>query len=189
MTTIYGGPELAAAFRTVRGNTVKVVEEIPEEKFDFVAAPGLRPVRTLVAHVVWAPKVQEEFHRVLRVTTLKGFDFGALNAKGAAFEVIPRDKATLLGLLRSEGEDLAGWLHGLSAGFLAETFSDATGANPKSRLEGLMAVKEHEMHHRAQLMLILRMLGGVPHLTRERQARNAARAAAAAAAAAGAGRG
>jgi hypothetical protein len=27
------------------------------------------------------------------------------------------------------------------------------------------------MHHRAQLMLIQRMLGVVPHLTRERQAR------------------
>jgi uncharacterized damage-inducible protein DinB len=32
------------------------------------------------------------------------------------------------------------------------------------------------MHHRAQLMLIVRMLGIVPHLTRQRQAMAASRA-------------
>ena len=38
----------------------------------------------------------------------------------------------------------------------------------------LLGAKEHEMHHRAQLMVIERMLGIVPHLTRARQARTAA---------------
>ena len=37
----------------------------------------------------------------------------------------------------------------------------------------LLAAKEHEMHHRAQLMLIERMIGIVPHLTREAQERMA----------------
>ena len=35
----------------------------------------------------------------------------------------------------------------------------------------ILSVKEHEMHHRGQLMLIERMVGIVPHLTREMQAR------------------
>jgi uncharacterized damage-inducible protein DinB len=34
----------------------------------------------------------------------------------------------------------------------------------------LLSPKEHEMHHRAKLMLMERMLGIVPHLTREHQA-------------------
>jgi uncharacterized damage-inducible protein DinB len=38
----------------------------------------------------------------------------------------------------------------------------------------LLSPKEHEMHHRAQLMVVERMLGIVPHLTREQQARMAA---------------
>jgi uncharacterized damage-inducible protein DinB len=38
----------------------------------------------------------------------------------------------------------------------------------------LIAVKEHEMHHRGQLMLMERMIGIVPHLTRDQQARMAA---------------
>jgi uncharacterized damage-inducible protein DinB len=50
------------------------------------------------------------------------------------------------------------------------------GAQPpsKTRFEMLLSPKEHEMHHRAQLMVVERMLGLVPHLTREQQARMAA---------------
>ena len=36
----------------------------------------------------------------------------------------------------------------------------------KSRFEVLLGVKEHEIHHRAQVMLMQRMLGIVPHGTR-----------------------
>ena len=45
----------------------------------------------------------------------------------------------------------------------------------KSRFEMLLGLKEHEMHHRAQLFLIERMVGIVPHLTRAREAAQAAR--------------
>ena len=43
----------------------------------------------------------------------------------------------------------------------------------KTRFEMLLGGKEHEMHHRGQLMLIERMLGIVPHLTRQMQERMA----------------
>jgi uncharacterized damage-inducible protein DinB len=51
------------------------------------------------------------------------------------------------------------------------------GAQPaaKTRFEMLLGTKEHEMHHRGQLMLIQRMIGLVPHLTRVMQERMAAR--------------
>ena len=35
--TYYGGKELAAAFRTVRKNTIQIAEDIPEDKYDFQA--------------------------------------------------------------------------------------------------------------------------------------------------------
>ena len=41
----------------------------------------------------------------------------------------------------------------------------------KSRFEMLLGVKEHEMHHRGQLMVLQRMLGITPHLTRQMMAR------------------
>jgi len=48
------------------------------------------------------------------------------------------------------------------------------GQASRTRFDMLMSVKEHEMHHRGQLMLIERMLGIKPHLTREQEARFAA---------------
>ena len=57
----------------------------------------------------------------------------------------------------------------------ALTLTFPAGMQPpsKSRFEMLLGGKEHEMHHRAQLMVVQRMLGIVPHLTRDMQARMA----------------
>ena len=56
----YGGKELADAFRTVRKNTIQVAEDIPESKYDFVAAPEVRPVRKMLTHVAIATRIWEE---------------------------------------------------------------------------------------------------------------------------------
>jgi uncharacterized damage-inducible protein DinB len=39
----------------------------------------------------------------------------------------------------------------------------------KSRFEMLLSIKEHEMHHRGQLMVVQRLLGIEPHLTEQRR--------------------
>ena len=64
--------------------------------------------------------------------------------------------------------------------FLAERVAMPPGAEPatKTRFEMLLAPKEHEMHHRGQLMMLQRMVGVVPHLTRQMQERMARAAAA-----------
>jgi len=50
----------------------------------------------------------------------------------------------------------------------------AGGTPPsRTRFDMIASVKEHEMHHRGQLMLIERMIGIVPHLTRQMQERMA----------------
>ena len=70
----------------------------------------------------------------------------------------------------SEGEIFAAFVDGFSVAKLAEEVQGPPGQPSKTRLEGLMSAKEHEMHHRAQLMLIERLLGIEPHLTtRSRQ--------------------
>jgi len=70
---------------------------------------------------------------------------------------------------------LAVGIDGLSDDFLAESFNQPPGMAPatKTRFEMIMSMKEHEMHHRAQLMLMQRMIGIVPHLTRQAQERMA----------------
>ena len=175
----FGAKELANGFRTVRKNTVLIADEIPEDKYDFVAAPGVRTVRSMLSHIAWSPALYYDVHRDKRLTTFQGYDFGALMAGAQAFETKPRTKTELVALLASDGEAFAAWIEGLTPAFLNETFTDGMGANPKTRFENLLGAKEHEMHHRGQLMLVQRLIGQVPHLTRERQARAAARAAAA----------
>lgn len=178
----YGAKEMAAAFRVVRKNTLQVAEDIPEDKYDFVAAPGVRSVRSLLAHIAVSPSLHDDIHRVKHLSTLKGYDFGALMTRLGAVEQKPRSKAELVAFLKAEGERFATWLESLTPAFLAETYSDSSGEIFKTRFEGLLSPKEHEMHHRAQLMLIERMLGITPHLTRQMQEWMAARATAGAAA-------
>jgi uncharacterized damage-inducible protein DinB len=177
----YGPADLAAAFRTVRKNTLRIAEEIPEDKYAFVAAPGVRSVRDMLRHIAFGPMIQEDMHRVNRITTLKGYDFGAIVGRAATAEKKPQTKSEVVTALKTEGEKFAGWLESLTPEFLAETFTDPTGQTKRTRFESLLGVKEHEMHHRAQLMLIERTLGIVPHLTREREARHQRPAAAPAA--------
>jgi uncharacterized damage-inducible protein DinB len=84
-----------------------------------------------------------------------------------ADEAKPRSKAELVAWLRASGEEFAGWLETLTPEFLAEMVTEPDGKTAKSRFERLLSAKEHEMHHRAQLMLIERQLGIVPHVTRQ----------------------
>ena len=49
--------------------------------------------------------------------------------------------------------------------------TEPDGVTARTRFERLLSIKEHEMHHRSQLMLIERQLGIVPHLTRQFQER------------------
>lgn len=164
--THYGGKELASAFRTVRKNTIQVAEDIPESKYSFVAAPEVRSVARMLTHVAMATRIFEDVHKK-RLTTLVGFDFFGLLDRFAAEEAKPRSKAEIVDLLRTEGEQFAAWMETLTPEFLAETVLEPDGKTAKSRFERLLGAKEHEMHHRGQLMLIERQLGIVPHLTRQ----------------------
>jgi len=164
--TSYGGKELASAFRTVRKNTIQVAEDIPESKYGFVAAPEVRSVGRMLTHIAIGPRIFQDVHKK-GLTTLVGFDFfGALDRFNAE-EAKDRSKAEILELLRTEGEQFAAWMETLTPEFLAEMVTEADGKTQKSRFERLLGTKEHEMHHRAQLMLIQRQLGIVPHLTRQ----------------------
>jgi len=169
--TGYGGAQMANAFRTVRKNTVQIAEDIPEDKYDFVVAPGVITVGEMLRHIAYAPMLYEAMHRGTPVTTLQGFDFPAAVGRSKALEAKPKSKTEIVALLKEEGERFAAWLESLSPQFLAETFTDPAGQNPRTRFESLLSPKEHEMHHRGQLMLIERILGIVPHLTRQYQER------------------
>ena len=174
--TYYGARELARSFRTVRDNTIKIAQEIPEEKYGFRPAEGCRSIAETLVHIAVMSRVSEQIHAVDHRSTLVGFDFFGFRDKLQAEVKAPRTKAQILELLRTEGEKYAKVLEGASEAFLGELVEYPEGMEPrvKSRFEMLIAPKEHEMHHRGQLMLIERMLGITPHLTRQMDERIAA---------------
>ncbi|HTF25443.1 MAG TPA: DinB family protein [Candidatus Limnocylindria bacterium] len=175
----YSAKELADSFRTVRKNTLVIAQDLPEEKYTFRPAPDTRSPGELLAHIALAHNFQYQIHATERRTTVVGFNFPAIMKRLTAEEKEPRTKDQIIEMLRSSGEKWAGWLQGLTDDFLAETVQMAPGMTPpsKSRFEMILSVKEHEMHHRGQLMLIERLLGIVPHMTREMHSRLAATAA------------
>ena len=170
--TYYGAKEIAESFRTVRKNTIQVAEDIPEDKYSFKAADDVRTVEKLLTHIALAYKFQHQVHAIDRRSSMEGFNFPQLMQKMQADEARPRSKAEVLDLLKTNGEVWATFLDGVSEEFLSEPVQ-GPGEPPvaKSRLEMLISVKEHEMHHRGQLMLVERMIGIVPHLTRAMQER------------------
>ena len=97
----------------------------------------------------------------------------SVTGAGRAFERLPSNSipywTTACDALIAGGESFALHLDAMTDEQLDERV--ALPNTSKSRMEMLLGVKEHEMHHRAQLMLVQRLLGIVPHLTRARQQR------------------
>jgi uncharacterized damage-inducible protein DinB len=168
----YGGKEIAAGFRTVRKNTLTIAEDIPESLYDFRAAPDTRSVGQTLVHLAISPSFQLHVHGN-KITDLKTVNFREFFQRFTDEEAKPRGKAEIIALLQSEGEKFASFVEGLPESSLAEQVTMGPGMEPaaKSRFEMLLGTKEHEMHHRGQLMLMERMNGIVPHLTRRMQER------------------
>lgn len=51
MPQTYTGQDLGRAFRTVRKNTIRIAEDIPENQYGFRPAPGVRSVAETLAHI------------------------------------------------------------------------------------------------------------------------------------------
>jgi uncharacterized damage-inducible protein DinB len=171
----YSARDLAESFRTVRKNTIKIAEDIPDAHYGFRPVPETRSVAELLVHIALGPRFQQQIHQTERRTTLEGFDFPAFIQQVMQEERRSRTKAEIVDLLTRDGAAWASWIESQSDEFLAERVAMSRGMTPssRSRFEMLLSSKEHEMHHRGQLMLIERLIGIVPHLTREMQARMA----------------
>jgi uncharacterized damage-inducible protein DinB len=173
--TYYGAKNLADSYRTVRRNTIAIADEIPAEKYAFRPAPETMSVAEMLAHIAAAYQWHEGVH-TSHVPSIQREFFMAAQQKEAddQRELVSRGKDAIVQALRDRGERFAAFLESLDEQTLGETVSFSAPFPSKSRFEMLLGVKEHEMHHRGQLMLIQRLLGMVPPLTRARQQQMAA---------------
>lgn len=161
---LYGARELASGLRAVRRNTIGVAQDIPEADYGFRATPATRSVAETLVHIAWLRTSDLAIHEQHRIDTVAGFDFGALMATSTVAERQPRSKAAILELLRVEGDHYAQWIESRSDAFLAERVQFPDGSSV-SRFEWLLATKEHELQHRAQLTVMSRLLGIAPRFT------------------------
>jgi uncharacterized damage-inducible protein DinB len=175
--TYYGPSELARSFRVVRKNTLAVAEDVPEDRYDFRPTPECRSVREILAHIAVSSQRSYRGHAVQKVTTFAGIDWPTYIRERQEQEqqLAPSSKAQLIEFLRIDGDAWGAYLDAVPEEELAVVIPFSPPAEPptKSRFEMVLSAKEHEMHHRGQLMVFERLLGLVPHLTRQRQARTA----------------
>ena len=171
----YGARELAESFRTVRKNTIQVAEDIPADKYSYRAAPDTMSVGEILAHLATSPYWANQCHFIEKRSSVAMEDFGRWMGEASTRANAMNAKAAIVEALKTDGEVFAKGIESMTDGQLGERVKLPNG--DKTRFEMLLGVKEHEMHHRAQLFLIERMIGIVPHLTRARQERMAQQAA------------
>lgn len=168
--TYYGAKDLANSFRTVRKNTLAIAEEIPDDQYAFRASPEVMSVGEMLAHLAVSPMWQIDVH-TQKTPHLDFAMFAARLQQAKAEQQALATKAEIVAALKENGDRFAAFLDGVSEDLLASvvTFPPPVQPAAKTRFEMLLGTKEHEMHHRGQLMLLQRLIGQVPHLTRARQ--------------------
>jgi uncharacterized damage-inducible protein DinB len=155
------------SWKTVRQDTAQAVEDFPAAELDFKATPDLMTFGELGRHILDAG-------HALTGILLDGVD----NLATPQFrEMIGRykpqlpeqlDAATLASELLKSVETRATELAAKGEDFYSGLITRFDGQRV-TRLEMLQFVKEHELTHRSQMFLYLRLKGIVPATTKRRQ--------------------
>jgi len=165
--------QLLESLKTVRQHTAQAVEDMPAAELDFRPVPEVMTFREIARHILDAS-------HGLSGMLLSGDDNFATpdfrekvtrHAVNLPADAGPADLAAAL--RRSVDERVAGFAAQPSA-FFDQIITRFDGQRV-TRMEMIQMLKEHEMTHRSQMFLYLRMKGVVPSTTRQRQAKPAAK--------------
>jgi uncharacterized damage-inducible protein DinB len=157
------------SWKAVRDDTAQAVEDFPAAELDFRPSPDLMTFGEIARHIL-------EAGHALTGLILDGVDdlatpqFREMLNKYVAELPKVADAAALGGELRRECEARRAQLVAQPPEFFSSIMTRMDGQRV-TRLEMLQFVKEHELTHRAQLFLYLRLKGIVPPTTRRRQAK------------------
>ena len=163
--------QILDSWKTVRADTATAVEEFPADELGYKPSADVMAFGEIARHILIAGHgltgllLEGEEH-------LGGPQF---REKMARFALLPEGAgaADLARELRASVEQRAAELAAQTPEFYAGMVTRVDGARV-TRLEMLQFVKEHELTHRAQLFLYMRMKGMVPATTRRRLAKQAA---------------
>ncbi|MGA2136940.1 MAG: DinB family protein [Bryobacteraceae bacterium] len=160
------------SWKAVRADTAAAVEEFPSDQFGYKPAPDLMTFGEIARHILAAG------HGLTGLLLAGEEHLGGpqFREKMARFALLPEGAgaADLARELRASMAQRVTELAAQTPEFYAGIITRVDGARV-TRLELLQFAKEHELTHRAQLFLYLRMKGLVPATTRRRLAMQAAR--------------
>lgn len=163
---------LLDSWKTIRADTATAVEEFPAGEFDYKPCADVMTFGEIARHILIAG------HGLTGLLLEGEEELGGpqFREKLAKFALLPPDAAPsdLARELRASVEQRAMELAARPPEFYSAIITRVDGARV-TRLEMLQFVKEHELTHRAQLFLYMRMKGIVPATTRRRLAKQAAR--------------
>jgi uncharacterized damage-inducible protein DinB len=157
------------SWKTVRQDTAQSVEDFPAAEMDFKPTKDVMTFREIARHILDAGHALTGL-MLDGVEDLQTPQFREMVGKYVAELPETPDAATLAAALRQNVEMRAGQLAGQAPDFFAHVITRFDGQRV-TRLEMLQFAKEHELTHRAQLFLYLRLKGIVPVTTRRRLAK------------------
>ena len=160
------------SWKTIRQDTAGAVEDFPADDLDYRPTSDVATFREIARHILDAS------HGLTGMLLAGESVFGGPDFRDRLkphFKQLPKDLSgpELAAALRESVERRAAELAAKSPEFYAETVT-RFGAMV-TRLEMLQFVKEHELTHRQQLFMYLRLKGIVPATTRRRLAMQAAK--------------
>jgi uncharacterized damage-inducible protein DinB len=159
------------SWKTVREDTALAVEEFPATELDFRPVPDLAAFGEIARHILDAGHALTGM-MLDGVTNLQVPEFREMLKK----YISPDGNKTageLVSNLRLAAAERVSQLQAMPPDFFSEIMTRFDGMKV-TRLEMLQFVKEHELTHRSQLFLYMRLKGLVPPTTRRRLAKQGA---------------
>jgi uncharacterized damage-inducible protein DinB len=162
---------LLNSWKAVRQTTAQSVEEFPAADLDFKPTPELDSFRQIARHILNAGNALAGLLLDGEVN-FTGPEFREKIKKHFSALPADADAAALAAELRTSADGAIAALARQTPDWYAQIVTRVDGQQV-TRMEMLQFVKEHELTHRAQLFMYLRLKGIVPITTRQRLARQA----------------
>ncbi|HYK18118.1 MAG TPA: DinB family protein [Bryobacteraceae bacterium] len=157
------------SWKSVRGDTAQAVEDFAGQPLDYKPTADLMSFGDIARHILQAGHILAAA-MLDGVDNMTGPDFAAIRAKYANELPATDTPSALAAELRSRLETDRARLASQPAEFYSGEITRFDGQRV-TRLEMLQVIKEHELTHRAQLFMYLRLNGVVPPTTRRRTAK------------------
>jgi uncharacterized damage-inducible protein DinB len=159
------------SWKTIRADTAQAVEDMPAGELDFKPAADLSSFGEIARHTLDAGNA-------LAGMLLDGVEDMTVNfreAIGKYISPLPKEasQADVAAALRTSLDERVAQLAPQTPEWWAHTIVRFDGQRV-TRLEMIQTVKEHELTHRSQLFMYLRLKGVVPATTRRRLAKQQA---------------